>query len=98
MSKLIPNKSPSLVEREVRARMTWRIVLIAISPLPFLLMIIYILYRIVLFNSESIIDLYGRNVKMARRLKCLEKSMQQILQGRHLERPGQAETGQSERK
>ena len=98
MSKLIPNNSPSQVEREVRARMTWRIVLIAISPLPFLLLIIYILYRIAVFNSESIIELHGRNVEMSRRLKCLEKSMQQILQGRHLERPGQAETIQAERK
>ena len=98
MSKLIPNNSPSQVEREARARMTWRIVLIAISPLPFLLLIIYILYRIAVFNSESIIELHGRNVEMARRLKCLEESVQQILQEQHMGRTGQAETGQSERK
>ena len=46
MSKLISNDVPSLVEREVRARMTWRVVLITISPLPFLLLIIYILYTV----------------------------------------------------
>jgi hypothetical protein len=98
MSKLIPNNSPSQVEREVRARMTWRIILIAASPLPLLLLMIYILYRIAVFNSESIIELHGRNVEMARRLKCLEESVQQILQEQHMGRTGQAETGQSERK
>ena len=98
MSKLIPNDGPSRVEREVKSCMTWRIVLIAISPLPFLLLIIYILYRIALFNSESIIELHGRNVETARRLKCLEEKVQQMLQRQHMERIGQAEDSQAERK
>ena len=98
MSKLISNDVPSLVEREVRARMTWRVILITISPLPFLLLIIYILYRIALFNSESIIELHGRNVETARRLKCLEEKVQQMLQRQHMERIGQAEDSQAERK
>ena len=52
--------------------------MLAISPLPLLLLLIHFLYLRVMFNSESIIDLHDRNVNAATRIKCLEEKMQQI--------------------
>lgn len=68
----------SPVEREVRRRLTWRVILLAISPLPFLLLLIHFIYYLAMSNHESISDLYERDVKFARRIKCLEEKVQQI--------------------
>ena len=68
----------SPVEREVRRRLTWRVIMLAVSPLPFLLVLIYFIYFLAMSNHESIVDLYECDVKFARRLKCLEEKMQQI--------------------
>ena len=78
LEKLLSNAECSPFEREVRRRLTWRVILLAISPLPFLLLLIHFLYLRVMFNSESIIDLRDRNVNTAIRIKCLEEKMQQI--------------------
>ena len=78
LKRLFSNAECSPFEREVRRRLTWRVILLAISPLPFLLLLIHFLYLRVMFNSESIIDLHDRNVNAATRIKCLEEKMQQI--------------------
>jgi hypothetical protein len=78
LKRLFSNAECSPFEREVRRRLTWRVILLAISPLPLLLLLIHFLYLRVMFNSESIIDLHDRNVNAATRIKCLEEKMQQI--------------------
>ena len=65
LKRLFSNAECSPFEREVRRRLTWRVILLAISPLPLLLLLIHFLYLRVMFNSESIIDLRDRNVNMA---------------------------------
>ena len=78
LKRLFSNAECSPFEREVRRRLTWRVILLAISPLSLLLLLIHFLYLRVMFNSESIIDLHDRNVNAATRIKCLEEKMQQI--------------------
>lgn len=68
----------SPVEREVRRRLTWRVIMLSVSPLPLLLMLIYFIYLLAMSNHESICDLYDRNVEFARKLKGLEEKVQQI--------------------
>ncbi len=63
----------SAVEREVRRRLTWRVILLAASPLPLLLFLIYVLYCFMQMNRASIDDLRQRNVELLRRLYDLEQ-------------------------
>ena len=78
LKRLFSKAECSPFEREVRRRLTWRVILLAMSPLPLLLLLIHFLYLRVMFNSDSIIDLHDRNVNTARRIKCLEEKVQQI--------------------
>ena len=68
----------SPVEREVRRRLTWRVIMLSISPLPFLLVLIYFIHFLAMSNHESICDLYESDVNLAKRLKCLEEKVRQI--------------------
>lgn len=70
----------SPIEREVRRRLTWRVIMLSLSPVPLLLLLIYFIYCLAISNHESIVDIYERNVKFARRLKSLEEEIRQIRQ------------------
>ncbi len=70
----------SPIEREVRHRLTWRVIMLSLSPMPLLLLLIYFIYCLAISNHESIVDIYERNVKFARRLKSLEEEIRQIRQ------------------
>ena len=78
LKRLFSKAECSPFEREVRRRLTWRVILLAMSPLPLLLLLIHFLYLRVMFNSDSIIDLHDQNVNTARRIKCLEEKVLQI--------------------
>lgn len=70
----------SPVEREVRRRLTWRVIMLSLSPVPLLLLLIYFIYLLAISNHESISDLHKRNMNLARRIKCLEEEIRQIQQ------------------
>ena len=70
----------SPVEREISRRLTWRVIMLSVAPLPFLLVLIYFIYFLAMSNHESAIDLYECNVKFARRLKCLEEEVRRLRQ------------------
>ena len=62
----------TIYEREVRHRLTWRVILLSVSPLPLLLLLLYFLYYHVKINRESINELRQRNIEILNQLHSLE--------------------------
>ena len=62
----------TIYEREVRRRLTWRVILMSVSPFPLLLLLLYFLYCHVKINRESINELRQRNIEILNQLHALE--------------------------
>ena len=65
----------SLVEHEVRKRLTWRMILLAMSPVPFVLLLIYFLYCYVQMRCLNVDYLENRHLDMERRIRVLERQL-----------------------
>lgn len=65
----------SLVEHEVRKRLTWRMIIIAISPLPLMLLLICFLYYYIQLQCLPVDDLLVQYVDVERRLRVLEQKL-----------------------
>ena len=65
----------SLVEHEVRKRLTWRMILLAMSPVPFVLLLIYFLYCYVQMRCLNMDYLENRHLDMERRIRVLERQL-----------------------
>lgn len=65
----------SLVEHEVRKRLTWRMILLAMSPVPFVLLLIYFLYCYVQMRCLNVDYLENRHLDMERRIRVLEQQV-----------------------
>lgn len=75
IKKLFSSKECSPVEREVRRRLTWRIILLSLSPLPFLFLLIISLYYFIRLNTGSIAVLFDQNRKITARLLAIENEL-----------------------
>ena len=64
----------SLVENEVRKRLTWRLIILAISPLPLVLLLIYFLYCYIQIQCLPVDYLLKHNADVERRLRVIEQS------------------------
>ena len=62
----------TIYEREVRRRLTWRVILLSVSPLPLLFLLLYFLYCHVKINHESINELRQRNIEILNQLHAME--------------------------
>ena len=65
----------SLVEHEVRKRLTWRMILLTLSHLPLVLLLIYFLYCYVQMRFFTAEYLQKRYFDVERRLRALEQKL-----------------------
>lgn len=65
----------SLVEHEVRKRLTWRMILLTLSHLPLVLLLIYFLYCYVQMRFFTVEYLQKRYFDVERRLRALEQKL-----------------------
>lgn len=76
--KLFSNGNSSPIEREVRRRLTWRIILLSLFPLPFLSLIIIWLCCLIQLNAGSIDTLLNQNCKITSRLCSIENELRKL--------------------
>ena len=65
----------SPIEREVRKRFSWRLIMLTLSPLPLVLLLIYVLYCYVQMRFFTLEYLQSRYVDVESRLHALEQRM-----------------------
>ena len=85
--EIIDPKMVSLVEHEVKKRLTWRIILLSTSPVPFVLLLIYFLYCYVQMRCINVDYLENRHIDIERRLRVLEQKLNVDNRGQTSEPP-----------
>ena len=78
IGKLFSNGNCSPVEQEIRRRVTWRIILLSLFPLPFVLSLILSLYCLIHLNTESIDVLLGQDCKIISKLCVIENELHKV--------------------
>lgn len=78
IKKLFSGKECSPIEREVRRRLTWRIIWLSLSPLPFLFLLIISLYYFIRLNAGSIAVLFDQNCKITAKLLAIENELHSL--------------------
>lgn len=73
IKKLFSRGNDSPIEREVRHRLTWRVVLIALAPVPCVLLLMDSLYCLICLNTQTIEMLLKKNADMAMKIDRLER-------------------------
>ena len=73
--KVFVGTENSLVECEVRRRLTWRMVLLSVLPLPLVFLLMYFLYCYVNMKYFTVELLQERSYKLERRIRTLEQRL-----------------------
>lgn len=73
--KLFSEDATPPVEREVRKRFSWRLILLTLSHLPLVLLLIYFLYCYVQMRFFTVEYLQKRYFDVERRLRLLEQKL-----------------------
>lgn len=63
-------------EAEVRRRLTWRMMLLSVSPVPFLFVLLLFLYCFIQSNRASIMSLQRQNRVLDERLRVIEQRLE----------------------
>ena len=82
MKDLIKNmlftRKCSSVEQEIRRRLTWRMALLSVAPVPCLMLLMYFLYCFIRLNTQTIDILLKQNADMAVRIGRLEHIIKEM--------------------
>lgn len=73
--KFFTTDTDSPIEREVRKRFSWRLILLTLSHLPLVLLLIYFLYCYVQMRFFTVEYLQKRYFDVERRLRLLEQKL-----------------------
>ena len=73
--KVFVGDESSPVECEVRRRLTWRLILLSVSPLPLVFLLMYFLYCYVNMKYFTVELLQERSYKLERRICVLEQQL-----------------------
>ena len=79
------------IEREVRRRLTWRMVLLSLAPVPCVLLLMNFLYCLICLNTQTIEILLKKNSDMAMKIDRLER----LINGQGSESPVVLRVGES---
>jgi len=72
------NRKCSPVEQEIRRRLTWRMVLLSVAPVPCLMLLMYFLYCFIRLNTQTIDILLKQNADMAVRIGRMEHIIKEM--------------------